>query len=60
MVFNQTRNFEDHHPARITKADKDLQRELILKTKKFHSKLERLNIKLKKIISSALVFLVMK
>ena len=32
MVFNPTRSFEDHHPARITKADKDLQGELILKT----------------------------
>ena len=52
-------NSADHHPPRITAAGKDFAKKLDFKDTNFQLKLETF-IKLKKRISSALVFFVMK
>ena len=52
-------NPENHHQARITKADKDLPKKLDFKDTKFPVKLET-STKVKKRISSALVFVAMR
>ena len=54
-------NPADHHPARITKADNDIARELDFEDKNFQLKLETLTkSKKKKRILSPFAFLVMK
>ena len=50
---------EDHHPARITKADKDFARVLYLKDIRFPVKIRDIY-KIEKTNSIALAFLVMK
>ena len=58
-MFSQILKSCKFNPVRITKADKDLQKILILKSLNFQSKLETIT-KFKKTIPSVLVFLVMK
>ena len=52
-------NPADHHPARITKADKDFAKRLDFKDIKFPVKIRDIH-KIEKIIPSAIAFLVMK
>ena len=52
-------NLADHHPARITKTDKDFAKKLDFKDTKFPVKVRHIH-KIKKRIPSTLVYSVMK